>query len=361
MLTGLGFRIQNVHVNIRDTTESSAEPEGPRTVGLHARCERLLARLGIGGELRGVRPLEGGVSSDIVVVDAGDRRLCVKFALPTLRTVEGWHAPVERNVAEYAWLRFAATVAPDDMLELLGQAEDGFAMEFVDGPDVTLWKRSLLEGRGRPVHEARAVGDVLGRVHAGSTRPDFDREPFDNLASFEALRIDPYLRFTAGRHDALADRLTALADELSGSDGVLVHGDVSPKNVLFRSGRPILLDAECATMGDAAFDVAFCLNHLVLKGVHLPDTRQTLLAAARALWGAYAPHVRWEDPGALESRAAALLPALMLARVDGKSPVEYLSDAARERVRRLATTLLEDPSSRLDDLHDRLHTGMAVP
>ena len=342
-------------------TRPGTEADRPETAGPRARCERLLARLGVTGELRGVRALEGGVSSDIVVVDAGGRRLCVKFALPTLRTAERWDAPVGRNAAEYAWLRFAAGIAPDEVPTPLGRSGDGFAMEFVDGPDVTLWKRSLLEGRGRPVGEARAVGDLLGRVHAGSARAGFDRGPFDNLAWFEALRIDPYLRFTAGRHGALADRLVALADGLRGADAVLVHGDVSPKNVLFRSGRPVLLDAECATMGDAAFDVAFCLNHLVLKGVHLPGTRQALLAAVPALWHAYAAHVDWEDRDALESRVAALLPALMLARVDGKSPVEYLSDVGRERVRGLATTLLEDPSSRLDDLRDRVHTGASVP
>ena len=335
---------------------------GGRPAGeLRARCEHLLARLSPGDTVLDVRALEGGVSSDIVVVDTAGRRLCVKFALPTLRTAERWDAPVERNVAEYAWLRFAATLVPDHVPALLGQAEGGFAMEFVDGPAVTLWKRSLLEGQGRPLEEARAVGDLLGRVHAASTRPGFDREPFDNLASFEALRIDPYLRFTAARHEALAGRLTALADGLRGADGVLVHGDVSPKNILFRSDRPILLDAECATMGDAAFDVAFCLNHLVLKGVHVPDSRERLLAAARALWDAYAPHVRREERRVLESRVAALLPALMLARVDGKSPVDYLSEAARGRVRRLASALLEAPSTRLGDLHDRLRTGVSIP
>mgnify|MGYP000371073733 CR=1 FL=1 len=361
MLTDRHSLVHDVHVNKSSGTGFGDEWAGERGGELHARCERLLAQVGIDGELRGVRSLEGGVSSDIVVVDVAGRRLCVKFALPTLKTTERWEAPVGRNASEYAWLRFAATFAPDNVPALLGQAEGGFAMAFVEGPDVRLWKRSLLDGQGQPVEEARAVGDLLGRVHAGSARPEFEREPFDNLAWFEALRIEPYLRFTASRHAALAARLTALADELREGERVLIHGDVSPKNILFRSAHPILLDAECATMGDAAFDIAFCMNHLVLKSVHLPDSRRTLLAAVLALWSAYEPHVDWENQRALASRVVALLPALMLARVDGKSPVEYLSDVDRERVRRLATTLLEDPSSRLGDLHDRLQTGMSAP
>jgi hypothetical protein len=48
-----------------------------------------------------------------------------------------------------------------------------------------------------------------------------------------------------------------------------------------------------------------------------------------------------------------LLPGLWLARIDGKSPVEYLTDeAAREQVRKVARRLVEDPVARLGDLAD---------
>ncbi len=45
----------------------------------------------------------------------------------------------------------------------------------------------------------------------------------------------------------------------------LVHGDVSPKKVPAGPRGPVFLDAECAWYGDPAFDLAFCLNHLLLK------------------------------------------------------------------------------------------------
>ncbi len=129
-----------------------------------------------------------------------------------------------------------------------------------------------------------------------------------------------------------------------------MHGDVSPKNVLFRGEVPVLLDAECATMGDASFDVAFCLNHLVLKAVRLRQARAALMRSAHALWKAYARHVEWESTSLLETRVCALLPALMLARIDGKSPVEYLDDAERSRVRGIAAPLIRRPPSRLTEL-----------
>jgi aminoglycoside phosphotransferase (APT) family kinase protein len=131
-----------------------------------------------------------------------------------------------------------------------------------------------------------------------------------------------------------------------------VHGDVSPKNILV--GRddgeplPVFLDAECAWWGDPAFDLAFCLNHLLLKCLWTPGAAAALLACFDALADAYLAQVDWEPRAEIEGRAAALLPGLFLARVDGKSPVEYVTDEAqREQVRRCAAPLLRDAPARL--------------
>jgi hypothetical protein len=53
----------------------------------------------------------------------------------------------------------------------------------------------------------------------------------------------------------------------------------------------------------------------------------------------------------VEERTASLLPALLLARVDGKSPVEYLNDDAQKNlVRRVASALLETPVSSVSEV-----------
>ena len=148
----------------------------------------------------------------------------------------------------------------------------------------------------------------------------------------------------------LAEPLTALAQQLDQAATVLVHGDVSPKNILFRDAGPVILDAECATMGDASFDVAFCLNHLVLKALHVWLSRDRLLGDVQRLWDGYAPHVTWEDPDLLQARVTALLPALMLARVDGKSPVEYLMASEARLIRQITPPLITRPKDRLADL-----------
>lgn len=320
-----------------------------------ARCTRLTADLGLGSDVLAVTPLTGGVASDIARIDLPEGPICVKFALPKLKVAADWFAPVHRNRAEYQWLAAAAEVAPSAVPRLLGRsaALNGFAMEFLQGDQVYLWKAALLAGTP-PRGEAALVADVLGRIHARSTEPDFDATPFQNRDDFNAIRLEPYLRHTALRHPDLAAGLQSLADRLYGSSIALVHGDISPKNILIRDGAPVILDAECATMGDPVFDVAFCLNHLVLKSIHLPAMATSYLAEVLDFWRHYARHVTWEDPAALETRLMTLLPALMLARVDGKSPVEYLDATAQSQVRNLARGLITTPAADLSSFMDRV-------
>jgi aminoglycoside phosphotransferase (APT) family kinase protein len=327
---------------------------------LHHRCRDLIVDLGLGQahDVTEVEPLTGGVASDIARVQVAGRDYCVKFALARLRVAAEWFAPPHRSRAEYAWLEVAGQAAPGAVPALFGYCDrlQGFAMEYLAGPEVRLWKATLLAGVP-PHDEAARVASVLGRIHAAGAAPGFDRGPFANTADFHALRVEPYLLFTAARHPAVADRLHDLAAGLDAASITLVHGDVSPKNILLRAGSPVLLDAECATMGDPAFDVAFCLNHLILKSLHLPEQRQALRAAVASVWQAYRPLVAWEPPAALEARVAALLPALMLARVDGKSPVEYLSDANRALVRARSLPLIADPAPDIGALLHRLDAG----
>lgn len=325
------------------------------------RCCKLVEDLGLGkaDDVVAVRPLTGGVASDIGVVDLGDRQICVKFALSKLKVQEDWYAPLHRNRAEYAWLEFAASITPRAVPNLYGLSdrENGFAMEFLPPDQVYNWKEALLQA-SPPRGEAAAVGQVLGQIHTASTDSTFDRNEFNNSDDFHALRIEPYLLFTATRHKTVSTELKSLAEMLFSADRVLIHGDVSPKNILFRAGDPIVLDAECATMGDPSFDVAFCLNHLVLKAMHLPKIRAKLLGEVQSFWDAYRPHVSWEDEGILEARICALLPALMLARIDGKSPVEYLGTVVREQVRAISIPLISEPVASLLDFIDQVNAAI---
>ncbi|MBM3524771.1 MAG: aminoglycoside phosphotransferase family protein, partial [Alphaproteobacteria bacterium] len=143
-------------------------------------------------------------------------------------------------------------------------------------------------------------------------------------------------------------RLHAIVERTAMTKRALVHGDVSPKNILVGPRGPIFLDAECAWYGDPAFDPAFCLNHMLLKGVWRPARALDYLQLFDTLAASYLDGVRWEPRAKIEARIAALLPGLFLARVDGKSPVEYITtDADRDKVRRVARALIADPPATL--------------
>jgi aminoglycoside phosphotransferase (APT) family kinase protein len=167
-------------------------------------------------------------------------------------------------------------------------------------------------------------------------------------ALFHALRLAPYLEAAAEKHADAAAALHALVQVTANTREALVHGDVSPKNILIGPAGAVFLDAECAWYGDPAFDLAFCLNHLLLKCLWAPAARPALLRCFETLCTAYAHGVTWCDWPVLEARAARLLPGLMLARVDGKSPVEYLVGTAQKNtVRRAALALLAAPLPQL--------------
>ena len=287
-------------------------------------------------------PLTGGVSSDIWRVDLPGRTLCLKRALPKLKVAADWYAPTERNAYEWKWLQFAAQHVPQAVPQPVAHdAQAGlFAMEFLDPAQHPVWKAQLLAGH-IDVNVATEVARIIATVHNASAGDAAVAREFDTRDNFFALRLEPYLVATGRAHPDLAPQLNALAERTGAAQIALVHGDVSPKNILVGPASPIVLDAECAWYGDPAFDIAFCLNHLLLKCLVHPELRARYLAAFDTLANTYLAAVRWEPRAAIEARAAALLPALLLARVDGKSPVEYLRDEAHKAlVRRMARPLI---------------------
>jgi 5-methylthioribose kinase len=308
-------------------------------------CELGLAE---GGVLTG-QALTGGVSSDIWRIETPAGTVCAKRALPKLRVAADWRAPIERNTYEARWMCRAREAQPGCAPRVLGQhpALGVLVMEYLPAADYPLWKPLLRDGHAEPA-TARAVGAALGRIHAYSAaRPALAAE-FDTDAIFHDIRLEPYLLATARRHGDLAPALERLAAVTRSTRKALVHGDVSPKNILVGRDGPVFLDAECAWWGDPAFDLAFCLNHLMLKCLWNPPAGARFLDCYAALADAYRAQVDWEPADALEARAAALLPGLFLARVDGKSPVEYVTEESqRERVRRTARALLGAPVTQL--------------
>jgi aminoglycoside phosphotransferase (APT) family kinase protein len=318
-------------------------------------CEfgQALQELGLTGSAALIgEALTGGVSSDIWRIDTEQGPVCAKRALAKLRVAADWQAPIERNSYEARWLKIANQASPGCAPELLGQHPGlgVLVMRYLPPIDFRLWKQVLRAGQA-DLATARSVAQVLARIHSYSAKRPELAQQFKTDRIFFDIRLEPYLLATALRHPDLADALQALVRQTQSHAKALVHGDVSPKNILLGAQGPVLLDAECAWWGDPAFDLAFCLNHLLLKCLWTPSARTGFLACFEALAASYLQAVDWEPPGDLEKRVAHLLPGLLLARVDGKSPAEYItSEAQRNQVRRVARALLAQPVSTLNQV-----------
>jgi aminoglycoside phosphotransferase (APT) family kinase protein len=309
---------------------------------------------GLLNDAKGARfeALTGGISSDIWKVEADGRVYCVKRALAKLKVKANWFAPVERNRYEVEWYRRANQYVPGSAPRVLAHDESSmlFAMEYLDPRSHKLWKPELKEGRAK-VKDARMAGEILGKIHSGAAKDKTLQNSFPPNDIFHAIRLEPYLEATAIKHADLREQLFFLSRRTNQTQLTMIHGDVSPKNMLFGPNGPIFLDAECACIGDPAFDLAFCLNHFLLKCLWTPSAKMAFIDCFNAMALSYMDFVDWEAPADLEARTASLLPGLFLARIDGKSPIEYVSKVEdKAKVRRCARGFLFSPSMALSDI-----------
>jgi aminoglycoside phosphotransferase (APT) family kinase protein len=321
-------------------------------------CEAL-AELGLiaTGEQPRFSFMTGGVSCDVAKVETADGRVFViKKALSQLRVPTEWLASADRSAFEVRWLRLVrARVSADLVPEVIAELPERhiFVMAYLPFEIHPVWKAELLEGRVDP-NFAGALGRRLVQIHAATAGDPALAQQFATDDLFMALRVDPFLLHVARGHGDVAPALQALALDLQSRKTALVHGDVSPKNILIGPKGPVILDAECAVYGDPAFDLAFCLTHLLIKSVFIEDKGQILIECVRSLTSAYLSGVGWEDPQALSARTAKLVSALLLARLDGKSTATYLTDETdKALIRRQAKAFLQGPALDLTQLMNR--------
>lgn len=297
-------------------------------------------------------PMQGGVSSEIYLVEDGVRKFVVKRALARLKVKDDWFADVGRNRSERDYMECVGRMMPGAVPQLLFSSEDAgyFGMEYL-GEDFVNWKHLLLAGEFSAVHAGMA-GRILGEIHRRTAGDEGLRKQFDTTRNFHQLRVEPYLLTTGARHPALRSLFDAEAQRIEATREALVHGDFSPKNILIRGDRMVLLDCEVAWYGDPVFDVAFFLNHLFLKSLHLAPRSCGGDEMVDAFWHAYAKERSADEALAIEKRLVPLLLMLLLARVDGKSPVEYLAAPKQNFIRTFVGKHLPSPPKNLSALKE---------
>lgn len=303
--------------------------------------------------------LAGGVSNRTVLVQRQSGEAWVlKQALEKLRVASDWFSSPERIHHEALGLRWLATFAPAGTIPPLvfeDHEQHVLAMQAVPQPHAN-WKTLLLNGEVMQEHIDQ-FGRLLGTIHRqGSERRAEISAIFDDTSFFESLRVEPYYTFTATQVPAAAPFLHALSVETRVCRLTLVHGDYSPKNVLIYDDRLILLDHEVIHFGDPAFDLGFSLTHLLSKAHHLPPYRQVFTDASQMYWEVYRHTVGdmpWLDE--LEGRVVRHTLACLLARVAGRSPLEYLTDDERARQARVVLDMLGQVPQGVAELIHEFH------
>lgn len=308
------------------------------------------------GELVTATACEGGVSSFVIRLDRPGRAgLIVKQALSKLRVRDDWFSSPVRIHREALALRWLERLAPPDTVPCL-RFEDPdlhvIGMDEVPRPHAT-WKSLLMEAPPRPLHVEPAA-DLLASIHLRAAERHTELAgAFEDRSFFVTLRLDPYYRTAAGRTPDAAPFLQRLIDDTLDHAVTLVHGDYSPKNILIHHDRLYLIDHEVAHWGDPAFDVGFALTHLLSKAHHLPAFRAPLIEAARGFAERYLSRVAGASLGEdLAGRCGRHTLGCLLARIDGRSPLEYLTDAERALQRRIVLGLMgRQPSHVMTVVH----------
>ncbi|GIX03768.1 MAG: aminoglycoside phosphotransferase [Planctomycetaceae bacterium] len=289
-----------------------------------------------------VEVLRGGVSNFVVRVDGLASpwpSIVLKQARPKLRTQIDWFSRCERIYREAEALRLLkallpAQAVPDPLFEDRQHYILGLSTITADH---VMWKTQLLQGVWNP-EIALTLGTWLATIH-GSTHQDSDcQQAFGDWSLFDELRIDPFYRHLARNHPAQAPLLNYLIDQMSRHRHCLVLADFSPKNILCYVGGPTLVDFETAHWGDPAFDLGFFLSHLLLKASLNRAPQQAVALVLETFMTTYLQTLEsFADNTACRgmlSRVPGHLAACMWARIDGKSPVDYLdSDNLRVRLR----------------------------
>jgi aminoglycoside phosphotransferase (APT) family kinase protein len=306
-----------------------------------------------------IRQLGGGVSNVVLLVEGPEGRWVAKQSLGKLRVEDDWRSSRERVFREAAAIESLAPVLGDAVPRVVHVDRGNFLYLMTAAPENSvMWKQSLLEGKVER-RIAETAGKLLAKIINASQADAAYKRQFSDRTVFDQLRIDPYYRTVGARHRDVAEFLRQLIQDSWEIQTSLVHGDYSPKNMLVRGNKVFLIDFEVVHWGDPSFDAAFLLNHLMLKSFYRPWDAGHYFQAARAFWKALTMGLGGFGGKGFEAMTVRHLGGLMLARIDGKSPVEYIRDeGTKTRARKVAKHLLVERPPSLEAAFMHIEKGI---
>ncbi len=305
-----------------------------------------------GEETPQIIKLEGGVSNrTILIAPSSGNNMVAKQALPKLRVKSDWFSSPHRIHIEALGLRWLKRIIPENVPDFLHESQEHhiLIMAAVRMPH-TNWKANLMRGKLVPAH-AIEFGRLLAKIHnASNFYPEIKGE-FRDSSFFESLRLEPYYRFVLNKIPESKKLLEPLIHATLKRKQALVHGDYSPKNVLIADQQLFLIDHEVMHYGDPAFDVGFALTHFISKAHHFQELSENFLELAILFWQHYQGHLHQHNlTQDLEEYSVLHTLGCLLARVAGRSPLEYLTKPQQENQSRMVLELMEQPAKDVPQL-----------
>ncbi len=296
-----------------------------------------------------VELLSGGVSNAVLRVETPQRLFVLKQSCPQLRTRDAWFSDLDRVYREQEVMQLLHPLLPRVVPEVLHSDRDNYVFAMSHAPlEASVWKQTLLDGEV-DLALGELSGVILGRMHEATADASL-AERFGDQNVFIQLRVDPFYRRVQERRPEVAAAVAPILERLLTVKEALCHGDYTPKNLLAHAAGFTLVDYETAHYGDPTMDLGLFLTHLLLKAVRRPEQRELFFDLTRAFWRGYASAVRFRPLAELQARGIEHLAVCLLARIDGTSPVDYLSEAKRETVRWMARGILQERPTGWEDV-----------
>jgi 5-methylthioribose kinase len=299
-----------------------------------------------------VEALSWGVSNAVFRVEAEGRLFVLKQSRPQLRTKAAWFSNVDRIYREQEVMEFLHPLLPAGTVpRVLFSDRDNYAFAMEHAPvEARVWKECLLAGE-IDLRLGEQVGFILGRMHEATAGRPQDMERFADHTVFVQLRVNPFYRRIQERHPDLASPIEPIIQQMLTVKEALCMGDFSPKNILTHDRAFTLVDYEAAHFGEPTMDLGFFLSHLILKAVKRHGERQRLFDLTRAFWTGYRQEVQVRPAAELEERTLGHFAVCALARIDGTSPVDYLTEERqRDAVRQLGRQVLQQRPPRWEEV-----------
>lgn len=296
--------------------------------------------------------LEGGVSSDVFKVKTKKKLYCIKRSLPKLRVKKEWLADTKRIKFEYLWLKHCKKIIPNSIPNVykFSSKNHYLILEYLNENKYKNLKEEFLRKKIDYKIIIKISKDLF-KIHKNSTSKNIKKKFSDNSKNFYDLRLDAYFNEVARVHPKLNVKIKKITNNYKINSSTLIHGDFSPKNMLVYNKTIKYIDAETCNYGDPAFDLVYFANHLLIKSIHIPQKKHHFINSYKIFFDTYLGSLELSKRNIFFERCVEMIPIMLLARVDGKSPVEYITkENKKNKIRLLAFKLIENSPKSLNAL-----------